>query len=962
MTGSESTTAIERYWLDWDRPMLPEVAAWLIDRCRSGDGLADMQRLVCVAPGRRAGRILLALLAEQCAALSLAFIPPRTMTPGMLADLLPAGDKPIATGSERILAWMKALRTCTPGEIGALLPAPPRDDDLLTWWELAHTIDGLHEELAGERLNFADVPVRAECLEMFAEGDRWRALSMVAARYRNVLASCELADPHEAQRAALVAEIVDPAAEIILIGVTELNAEQRAIVRAAGDRAAALIHAPASLADRFDAFGCVRPEAWAEAEIDLDDEQIVTADDPADQAQKAMEAIAALGGACAPDQITIGLGDASLLDSLTRAADWTGIQMHSAMDVELHRTGPHRLLSAIAAWLEDRRFAPFAALVRHPDLERSLTRRVLPGEAGTAHGITDWLTLLDRYFADHLHQRLAGEWLGEHDRRKRLGTIWNGVHELLAPLAGQQRPLGAWCAPILDVLAGVYDDLGSRAVRPHDRITIDACLALRDALARQASASGALQPQIAAAGALNLFLSETADEAVASEVRADQIEMLGWLELHLDPAPALVILGVNEGRIPEAITADPFLPDTLRRALGLMRSSERRYARDGYLLSAIRHSRERLTIIAGRTDARGEPLPPSRLLLACDDEALVRRIRAMCAVGEEDAGVERALPIGAPPPGSTSRFIVPVLPPGLAPPESMNVTDFRTYLACPYRYALQRLLGLEATSDDAAELNALQFGTLAHEVLERFGADETIRDSADARAIERYLLKTLRMVAWRRFGSHPMPAVRLQIAQLQPRLKRFAERQAGWRAEGWAIRHTEFRFDTAAHLDVPGEAPMPLRGRIDRIDYHEDKKRWRLIDYKTGERGESPFQVHHNRKTLPATSELTWCDLQLPLYHYIARQSGLEGDIDLAYIVLPRDADDVDLKIAAWRPEHLDAAIECARQIVRDIRSGSFAMNRQFASPFDEFARICQTFAFVEVGNDGDGPAAGEES
>ncbi|MDY7108204.1 MAG: hypothetical protein SYC29_06160, partial [Planctomycetota bacterium] len=137
MTGSETTTAIERHWLDWTRPLLPDAAAWLIERAGSADGIVEMQHLVCVTPGRRAGRILLALLAERCEAAGLAFVPPRTMTPGMLADLLPAGEEPIATGPERILAWLKALRSCAPRDLEALLPAPPREDDLLTWWELA---------------------------------------------------------------------------------------------------------------------------------------------------------------------------------------------------------------------------------------------------------------------------------------------------------------------------------------------------------------------------------------------------------------------------------------------------------------------------------------------------------------------------------------------------------------------------------------------------------------------------------------------------------------------------------------------------------------------------------------------------------------------------------------------------------------------------------------------------------
>jgi ATP-dependent helicase/nuclease subunit B len=952
MTGSERTTAIERHWIDWDRPMLPGAAAWLIDRYRGEDGVVDMQGVLCVLPGRRAGRVLTALLAAACDEQGLAFVPPRTITPGTLTAVLPADEAPMATGAEQVFAWLEALKQCAAGEVEALLPSPPEEDDVLAWHELARTIDGLHEELAGENLTFADVPVRAECLEMFAEGDRWRALAAVARRYHDVLASCGLDDPHAAQRAQLETRGVDRTAEIILIGVTELNAAQRAIVSAVGERATALIHAPSSLADHFDALGCVVPEAWADAEIVLDDERIAVTETPADQAQAAISAIAAFDGARAADQITIGVSDASLVGPVMLAADWAGLQVHSAAGTELRRSAPFRLLEAIAGWLADGRFASLAALVRHPDLESWLMRRTGRTAAGASRGVTDWLTLLDRYFSDHLHERPAGRWLGEPERRQRLRLVWNEVHALLSPLAGADRPLGAWSGPVLEVLGSVYAHLEPQRAGAHERAAIAACLNLHEVLARQARVKEALQPRTDAATAIGLLLAEAATETVASDVRADQIEMLGWLELHLDPAPALILLGVNDGRIPEAVSADLFLPDALRKALGLMRSNDRRYARDAYLLQAIVRSREQMTIISGRRDARGEPLQPSRLLLACDDETLVARIRRLCAAGDDvdEEQAARALPIGAPPCGPVSAFTVPALPPDLPAPRSMTVTEFRTYLACPYRYALQRLIGLETVADDAAELDALQFGTLAHEVLERFGSDPEIRESDDPGEIEAYLLRALRQVQQRRYGRDPMPAVRLQMARLEQRLRRFASLQAGLRSEGWAIEHTEFTFAPETKLDIPDEEPMPIRGQIDRIDVNIKTGRRRIIDYKTGERGETPFQAHHGRKTLPKDGETVWRDLQLPLYHYLARRNGIVGNIELAYIVLPKKADDVAVRIADWRPEHLEAAVNTARTIVRDIRAGRFVMKPEFARPLDPFARICQTFAFGDEG------------
>ena len=100
---------------------------------------------------------------------------------------------------------------------------------------------------------------------------------------------------------------------------------------------------------------------------------------------------------------------------------------------------------------------------------------------------------------------------------------------------------------------------------------------------------------------------ESQDETVV--VGLDEIELLGWLELHLDCAPVLIVAGVNDGCIPATGGADAILPDRLRQRLGLLHDDSR-YARDAYLLRAILASRPEVTIVAGRHDADDEPLTP----------------------------------------------------------------------------------------------------------------------------------------------------------------------------------------------------------------------------------------------------------------------------------------------------------------------------------------------------------------
>jgi len=103
----------------------------------------------------------------------------------------------------------------------------------------------------------------------------------------------------------------------------------------------------------------------------------------------------------------------------------------------------------------------------------------------------------------------------------------------------------------------------------------------------------------------------------------------------------------------------------------------------------------------------------------------------------------------------------------------------------------------------------------------------------------------------------------------------------------------------------------------------------RILDYKTGEKGEAPPR--------PPRERGGWKDLQLPLYH--AMLCGELGDtpVQLGYVVLPKQRDSVDFKAADYQAGHLQDALETARQVVRDIRAGRFAELGDFGRREDDW-------------------------
>jgi ATP-dependent helicase/DNAse subunit B len=265
----------------------------------------------------------------------------------------------------------------------------------------------------------------------------------------------------------------------------------------------------------------------------------------------------------------------------------------------------------------------------------------------------------------------------------------------------------------------------------------------------------------------------------------------------------------------------------------------------------------------------------------------------------------------------------------------VRVTAFRDYLASPYRFYLRHVLKLAELDDRVDELSPQAFGTLLHSVLNEFARSD-VRDSGDAGRIREFLKSDLQRVADEQFGVRRMMAVDVQLAQVEMRLAAFAEWQAERRRLGWRIVHSEQSTDgNGVPFDLGDGRSVRLHGRIDRIDRHDTGARWAIFDYKTGEAGRSPDRQHRR--------EGRWVDLQLPLYRHIARAWGVEGNVELGYIILPSDTNQTQAEMAPWTDEDLRSADETAREVGRRILDGDFWQELdQPAGTLQEFDPVCQ--------------------
>ena len=142
----------------------------------------------------------------------------------------------------------------------------------------------------------------------------------------------------------------------------------------------------------------------------------------------------------------------------------------------------------------------------------------------------------------------------------------------------------------------------------------------------------------------------------------------------------------------------------IRDRLGL-RSNEDRFARDAWLLELLIRSRGddgQVDFFVGRQRHNGDPLKPSRLLFRCPDSQLAERVEHLfndLTPGEQPSAWTAAWQLKT---GSTKRV------------EHLSPTSIRAYLACPYRFYLRHVQGMESQDFELREQDARGFGSLVH--------------------------------------------------------------------------------------------------------------------------------------------------------------------------------------------------------------------------------------------------------
>ncbi len=918
---------MQRSYLGWDRPLLHSTLDALVALHRRGE-MWDLGNVVVVVPVSSAARRLRVLLDQYVIEQGLNWVAPAITTVGKLPELLYKPRQSLATDLQQTLAWTEVLMGASEIELAPLLSNLPPREPITAWLDLAGTMRRLCEDLAADSLSPIDV---IHHLQTPAEKDRWACIAKLHARYIEALAAVELADPQEERRQALLERKCQTRREIILVGCVDLGLRTCQLIEAVQANVRLFIGAPELSANLFDKYGRVAAAQWLETHIEMDDEQWLSAGSADQQAHAAMEIVEQWRSESQENRCTVGITDPAFVPLVDTELCLRGFSPENLAGVSIASTAPGRLLRLIREMLVEWNWLSFSALCRHADVLHVM------GQGTTAKQI---LTDLDKMRATHFPVRFDAQLPGAVNLEKDmpgLFLILERLKDWLSPLRAPAQSLSHWCKQLQQTIAAIYDVRYAQMDRESVDVHYLARAEMNQCLAHMAEVTAEMTLTMSCAVALEMAMEWLNTALYPEGHRADAIPIAGWLDLAMDDSPNMVVVGVNHPFVPQSITADAFLPGNLRSRLQVA-DNERRFARDAYVLQLILRSRPCCRLIVGRSGPDGSPTPPSRLLSTCPSETTVKRISRLLGKPPRDPVVRSRWV------SSNEKTQLPIpRPVQAAPLKAVSVTAFRDYLACPFRFYLRHVVGLRPLDDAAAELAANQFGDLVHAAVEYFG-QSTDRHLSDADTIYESLRHHLHRYAKEQYGDAPTAAVKLQIGQAERRLEIVADHQAERVRSGWTIHSVETAVSVGkdgtskAFLETADKRKLFLKGRIDRIDYHPEKERWAIIDYKT--HGHLPMSKHYDE------ASHTWVDLQLPLYLCMLEALGIDSPaehVEVGYFNIAQRADETGIHMAVFDSVMMKSAAERAAEVATGILDGNFDPLIDTGDvAFDDYAMIMQ--------------------
>ena len=820
-------------YLDPKSPLVKEVVSWLCGngvfegRARIVDGAHSLSHVLVVVPTAQSGRNLRFALAEEAWRRGWGgVVPPKV---AMAGSLLEPADVRVATEAEELSIMASVLLECDIAAYKALFPRPPAERTIDWALDMAGVILGIEAVLAEAALLMDEVRPEQDL-------ERWRDLAGLEDAFFRRLEAKGVVARSLARRAAVAAGCREEGIEeIVLPSALDIQRAFAGYLENSAQRISVLVHADENDAEKFDAWG--RPVSVFAADLGVGMiESVPTAVVEADRIAKHFRGVK--DDEALPALVVC---DAEMHPELEGA-----FQNHFSEDElvlrnpsreRLSKSSLGRLLGAIVQLEAERGYDTFSTLVRTGDVARWAAGAL----SATAADIARFTGALDAVQNARLPRTLDETIAGAATEAQCACS-----EEERRAAAGLKRLAEAVKAEIGDPVGFVKKIFSSVVLdekRPADRELAAAAQTVREL--REACASELVPEAFRRRLFARLLKSAT---YMLEPTAGNVLATTGWLELPWCPEDEIVIAGFNEGCVPENVVGHPFVPDALRKELGIGTNAGRE-ARDSFIFAQAVACRAEGAVSVCMHQLSGDKnvMKPSRILFNGigdgDLPGLACRLYSVAKGGEGAPAKE--LP-------EAWRLKLPFPPPGTVFREKMSPTALDQYARCPFNFYLQEVFGVHS-DDRSQELDAMAFGNLCHGVLESFAVDGP-KDSSDAAEIAAYLAGEVRR-RLEAFGKIPPAVIALQGEAAIERLNAFAVLQAARRRDGWRIVASERKLECRIKA-----CPTLLRGKVDRIDRHETTGEIAIIDYKTWSR---------------AKEEHYGSSVQLPVYRAMVEASGM---------------------------------------------------------------------------------------
>ncbi len=353
------------------------------------------------------------------------------------------------------------------------------------------------------------------------------------------------------------------------------------------------------------------------------------------------------------------------------------------------------------------------------------------------------------------------------------------------------------------------------------------------------------------------------------------VQIMGMLETRALDFENLIILSVNENTLPAPKKQSSLMPFDVLRQFGLPTYAENEGAMAYNFYRLLQRAKQvnLLYVLPSDTYGSGEK---SRFILQLENDLTLLNpnitFREYTAVVEqkdikaysEDIIIEKDAP--------TLEQIKRDLERGLYP-SSLN-----TYINCSLKYYFSRIAKMQEADEVEEQVDAAQFGTVVHQVLEDFFApfaesgNPIVAESIDQMLLElpahvqMVFNQTVRGATTERGLNYLLLKVAIEV------LQKYLYKLKDSDELPLYILRLEDSLTSTLPLTINGEAiQVTIAGKADRIDMTQNEVR--VIDYKTGKVEQSKLRVKTADLRLPSTRNKDYDKpRQLWLYQYILQR------------------------------------------------------------------------------------------